>query len=83
MGKKKTRGKYTSKGIHSKTSSGIHQAIRAERTWLDKLEFIEKAWKAGLNPWITVENPTKSETNRKFIRVKTNEWWGSPKFSRE
>jgi len=79
----KTRSKYTSKGIHSSVSHGVLQAVRADRTYLEKLAFISTAWKQFKNPWITIENPNKSETNRRFIRVRTNSIWGNPKYKKE
>ena len=33
----------------------------------------------GLNPWLTVPNPNTNETNKKFIRVKSEDLWGNPK----
>jgi len=79
----KTRKKYTSKGIHSTVSRGICQSIRADRTYLQKLENISIAWKQLKNPWITIPNPDKSATNRRFIKVKTNTYWGNPKPKKE
>lgn len=83
MGKKRFRKKLTSKRIHSNVNRGVLQAIRSERSYLTKLENISRAWKKLLNPWITIENPDKSATNKKFIRVRTNDYWGNPKFTRE
>jgi hypothetical protein len=76
----KSRKKYTSAGIHSSVNHGITQAVKADRTHLDKLSFITDAWKAFKNPWITIENPDKAATNKRHIRVRTNDLWGNPKF---
>ena len=35
------------------------------------------------NPWLTIENPSKEQTNRKFIRVRANDYWGNPKPPKE
>jgi len=78
-----TRKKYTSKGIHSSVSRGITQAVRADRTRLEKLEFIHDAWKKLQNPWVTIENPDKNATNRRHIKVRANDLWGNPKIKKE
>lgn len=36
------------------------------------------AWRKKQNPWITVENTNKGETNKKFIKVRANDYWGNP-----
>jgi len=41
------------------------------------------AWRAKKNPWLTVENPNNNETNKKFIKVRANEYWGNPEPKRE
>ena len=33
------------------------------------------AWVAGKNVVLTIPNPNKNETNKKFIRVNANEIW--------
>ena len=81
MAKKRTRKKYISKGRHSTVTAGLTQAVRAERDHFDKLTFKANAWKKLQNPWLTVQNPNKSETNRPFIKVRANEWWGDPRAS--
>lgn len=42
------------------------------------LNKVEAYWK-GLNPTITIENPNKEQTNKRFIKTKANEVWGNPK----
>ena len=79
----KTRKKLTSKGVHSSYSKSLVRKMRSERTAGQRLQFIINAWRKLQNPWITVENPSKDQTNRKFIKVRTNDWWGNPKFSKE
>ena len=77
--RKSSNEKYTSKGQHSNVSSGTRTAMRKSVSQADRLLNLKKAWRKGLNPWITISNPNKAETNRKFIRVRTNEHWGDPK----
>jgi len=79
----KTRKQLTSKGVHSSYSKSLVRKMRSERTASQRLQFIINAWRKLQNPWITVENPSKDQTNRKFIKVRTNDWWGNPKFSKE
>lgn len=78
MGKKRHRKSMKSKGIHSSVRKGIVRAVREDRNPYDihfnKLD----AWKKGLNPWLTVENPLKA-TNARYIRVRANEYFGDPK----
>jgi hypothetical protein len=79
----KTRKQYTSKKIHSSVKKSVLRAIKQDRTYLEKLQFIVKSWKKLQNPWITIENPNKSQTNRRHIRVRTNDLWGNPKPKKE
>jgi hypothetical protein len=74
MGKKRTRKKYVSKGIHSSMASGMRQALRAARTPLFTLENKIAAWRRGQNPWVTVATSAK---NKPFVRVRANEYWGN------
>jgi len=39
---------------------------------------LTEAWKSEKNPWLTVPNPNKKETNKRFIRVRANDYWGRP-----
>ena len=34
------------------------------------------AWKRGRNVVLTIENPNKTETNKKFIKVNAKDIWG-------
>lgn len=81
MAGKKSSGKhYTSKGEHSNVSSKTLSGMRKEKYDGDKMLDLQKAWAKGQNPWITIENPNKNETNKKFIRVKMNDTSiGNPK----
>lgn len=79
MGKKRLRKKTISKGKHSSMSSALCAAVRAERDPYDVFQNKIDAWKNFKNPWVTIANPVKSETNRPFIRVRANDYFGSPK----
>lgn len=80
MGKKRTRKKYSSKGIHSSTTNGIRQALRSERTPIEILANKIEAWRKGQNPWLTVSTKQK---NKPFIRVRADEYWGPAKFKKK
>jgi hypothetical protein len=83
MGKKRHRKKLVSKGLRSKVAKSTIRALAASRDFLWKLSNKTAAWKKFQNPWITIENPDKSATNRRFIRVRANELWGNPKVVKE
>lgn len=80
MGKKIMRKGYGgSKKIHSTVARSTVVAANAARSAADKLAGIQKAWKAGKNPWLTVDNRTNDPKNNKpFIRVKADDYWGKP-----
>lgn len=74
MGGKKASGKtYTSKGERKNVSSTILNGIRADRSGADNMLNKQRAWINGSNPWVTLENPNKEQTNKKFIRVRYND----------
>jgi len=80
MAKGKSRGdKYVSKGIHSNVRSGTLTAMKRTVSGADRMLNLKRAWAKGLNPWLTIANPDKSQTNRLNIRVRANEHWGDPK----
>ena len=78
MGKKKG-GKssgFISQGIHSNVAKGTLRAMRAAKSEADKLLDKQKAWLNGKNPWVTIANPNKEQTNKRFIRVRYNDLMG-------
>ena len=74
MGKKVKRKTYVSKGQRVNCAN-LGNLIGPIDRALNKL----KAWQQGKNPWITVSN---RERNAPFIKVRANNYWGNPKFSR-
>lgn len=76
MGKKKLRKKLTSKGLRSKTSAFMRNAVRSSRSALQTSLIKVESWAKGQNPWLTIANPDKSQTNRPFIRVKADDHFG-------
>jgi hypothetical protein len=65
----------TSKGERRNIVNGVKE-MRRDRSEFDKAFNKLKAWKKGLNPWITVPGPS---SNKRFIRVKANVLWGDPR----
>lgn len=72
----------------AKKSSGKHYVSKGERKSSmstrsndpsQKIINQQTAWLKGQNPWITIKNPNKEQTDKRFIRVKSNVLWGSPK----
>lgn len=70
---------YVSAGVNSNVKKSTLRAMRETTTVTEKWLNKKKAWAQGKNPWLTVENPDKGATNMKFIRVRANNHWGSPK----
>lgn len=79
MAKVKTRTKYTSKGERVCVSRNIRKSMRRHKSDGEKALEIQKAYLSGKNPWLTIPNPNKSQTNKRFIRVKANDYYGDPK----
>ena len=73
MGKKKTRSKYTSKGSINNTSNKIKNAVRKDRPAGDRILCQIRAWEKGKKTMVTIENPNKNETNKRFIRIEGND----------
>ena len=76
MGKKKKRDKQTSKGERRSVSKQITKSMRKD--------FIEsgqrivhqaEAFRKGKKIMVTIPNPNKHETKKRFIRVPATEVW--------
>lgn len=79
-GKKASGSSYTSAGINSNVSRSTLNGMKKDRNPGVKMLNLQKAWLKGLNPWITMENPDKNDTSRRFIRVRMNDTYlGNPK----
>lgn len=72
------RVKYTSKSERHSTSLSILKLIRKNKPIYQVLLEKQISWSKGQNPWLSVVNPNVNETNKKFIRVRSNAYWGSP-----
>ena len=73
MGKKKHRSKYTSSGGCPTISRSISNSVRQDVTDATTLLRQLKVWARGKRTMVTIENPNKNETNKKFIRVEGND----------
>lgn len=79
-GKKASGSNYTSSGVHSNVNRKTLNGMKKDRDPGIKMLNLQKAWLKGLNPWITIENPDKNDTSRRFIRVRMNDTYlGNPK----
>lgn len=76
MAKKKQRAHQVSKGEGSNVSRDIIKKVRRSTTGADRALNKLKAWRAGKNPWITIPGPS---SNKAFIKVKANKYWGDPR----
>jgi lipopolysaccharide export LptBFGC system permease protein LptF len=68
-----SKNKYISKG---ERRSSIKTA---EKTAVNRLINQQKAHNSGKRVIITIENPNKQETNKRFIRVLSSAVWSRPK----
>lgn len=85
MGKKKG-GKSSgnvSQGVHSNVSKSTRRAMRADYLASgERLLNQRDAFDRGKNVMVTIENPNKNETNKRFIRVNAKEVWRSNNYKR-
>jgi len=73
MGKGGKSKGVVSGGVHSNVSSSTRRLMRAGKSEGDKLIDKQNAWLKGHNPWVTIDNPNKDETNKRRIRVRMND----------
>jgi|TARA_Y100000114_G_scaffold156950_1_gene186211 hypothetical protein len=79
---KKKGGKssgFISQGQRPNVKHNILKAVRRDTTESEKMVNIMNAYLQGRNPWLTVPNTNTNETNKKFVRIKAEDLWGSPK----
>lgn len=74
--KKKCRSKKTSKGQRDNISRTTVRLVRDIRSEGDKLQNKLDAWRAGKKGWVTVPNSNPHETDRPFIKVSFNNYFG-------
>tara|TARA_B100000768_G_scaffold53034_2_gene51509 strand:- start:386 stop:646 length:261 start_codon:yes stop_codon:yes gene_type:complete len=71
---KKSRTSETSKGERRNVSKFNCTAVVADS--LVRQIRQREAWKKGKRVVLTIENPNKTETNRRFIKVSGKDLWG-------
>ncbi len=74
-GKKSSSVKYVSKGQRPNVTVSITKAVARSRGPSFRLSNVLKAYDKGKNPWITIPNPDTTRKDKKFIRVRTNDWF--------
>lgn len=76
MGKKRTRAHQVSKGERKPIDPRWRKEYRREYNGsITQMQNKVDAWLKGKNVMLTIENPNKNETNKKFIRVNANKVW--------
>lgn len=73
MGKKKGRASYTSKGGAKSVSHETKKAMRRERPFIEVFEYKVRSWTKNKPAYLTIPNPDKNATNKRFIRVPIND----------
>jgi hypothetical protein len=73
MAKKASGKTYISKGERKNVANATCNAIRADRDTGQDMLNRQSAWINGSNPWVTMANPNKEQTDKKFIRVRYND----------
>ena len=69
-GKKSKGNNYVSKGERSSVARWVCKQLKLERNGtLEQAQNKLDAHRKGKNTWITIPNPNKNETNKRFIRV--------------
>ena len=69
--------KYISAGIHSNVSKKTLKAMRRETSEIEKADNKYSAFKKGKNVMLTIENPNRLETNKRFVRVPAKQVWNT------
>ena len=68
----KSKG-FISQGVHSNVNKSTLRDVKASKSEAEKMLDKQKAWLKGQNPWVTIDNPNKEETNKRRIRVRMND----------
>ena len=73
MGRKKSRDKYVSQGLRKNVSRRWLKLTRKDND--DRLFNHWDAFMKGKNVMLTIQNPNKNETNKRYIRVPAKHQW--------
>ena len=74
--KKRCRSKKISKGQRQSISRTTVRLVRDGRTEGDKMHNKLLAWRAGKKGFVTVPNPNPHETDKPFIKVSFDRYFG-------
>jgi hypothetical protein len=80
-GKKSSGKHYTSKGERRNVNKKVTNALRRDYIANQQLARVNNqldAWIKGKNVVLTVQNPNKNETAKRFIKVRAVDYWGRP-----
>ena len=72
-GKKSSGKNYTSKGERRNVVNGKRKS--ANKSELETASNKMKAFRKGKMVWLTIPNPNKNETNKKFVKVIASDVW--------
>jgi len=72
MAGKSKRTKYVSKGQRDSISSDLLKAVKRDRPLVERVLNQLKHWSKGKRTMVTIPNPNKNETNKRFIKVEGN-----------
>lgn len=76
MGKKKSRDTYTSKGQRPNVNKKVRNLKKKDDSYLDKaVRQSEAFFKGQPTGYVTIPNPNKNETNKRFIKVKYQDYY--------
>jgi len=84
MAKKRQRKQQVSKGVTHHNPNRLGNRIRKSMLIDYRGSDVEsanktKAWRAGKNVMITIQNPDKKNTKERMIRVPAIDVWGFPR----
>lgn len=81
MAKKAGKSKgAVSAGIHSNVNRQVTNQMRRDYMASGMRYSNQRAaWLRGKNVVLTIENPNREDTKRRYIRVNAREVWGHPK----
>jgi hypothetical protein len=79
MAKRGNGTNYTSKGERPNVKKSTLKAMRRTTSYLDKHENKMRAFAKGRKVMLTIPNPNKNETNKRFIRVEAKDYLLDPR----
>jgi hypothetical protein len=75
-GKKSSGKTYTSAGVHSNVSKTVTNQLRSEYLASgDRALNQLSAFRSGKRVMVTIPNPNKDQTNKRFVRVEASTIW--------